>query len=765
MLIACFLVMGEAASTVPVVLLGNHPAGVAALERAVHAEGTMPLELTIVLGLRNRVALEQLLADQQTSTSPQYHQWLTPQTFANRFGPTDKQVGLVADWLKGEGFEVTAVNHVSRTIQVRCDAETAERALATTLVSNGVSFGNTTDPAVPAQFAGLVISILGLDNMHAAVPAGLHRSSLPPYSSTQRKSETLALANTTGSNPENDPKIPGSAEVGSTAFGPIDVQTFYDETPLLSAGNVGSPSPDCVALDEDSDYLPSAVTLYDSTFGLVPAAVTNIYPDGGTPGENGDEVETLLDIEYAHATAPGTPIHAYLFSTVYDAIQRSVTDNVCGAISISFIFCGQASSYYTGLDLMFTEAAAQGQSVFIATGDWGAAGLQYSAPTKSCVTGSIKNPSEMATSPHVTAVGGTTFTPQFDSSGNDTSVVGVAPGGIESGWNHSGGGKSAVFPKPVWQTGLGVPADSSRDIPDVAMLAGPPYVFIGADISGTAEIQCCWGGTSLAAPLWAGYSRILAAASDHVRLGLLNPAIYSLASGPAVDGIEDIVSGSNAFNGVAGYSAGPGYDRVTGWGSVDMEEFASAYIGTPLPTSTATATATRTSTATPSATATTSTRTATATTTETPKASATTTASAKSTPTTTSMATATSTATLTPTASPTAIRTPILHGRITVSPRSLNLSAVPSATASATVTIGNTGSGDLHVTVGSPKHTPPFSIPNNGAAFAIPPNSAKTVIIQYAPIKKGTTSDQISITSDDPKQKKPIKVKLKGRSN
>ena len=218
---------------------------------------------------------------------------------------------------------------------------------------------------------------------------------------------------------------------------------------------MGSPSPDCVALDEDSDYLSSAVTLYDTTFGLVPAAVTNIYPNGGTPGENGDEVETLLDIEYAHATAPGTPIHAYLFGTVYDAIQRSVTDNVCGAISISFIFCGQASSYYTGLDLMFTEAAAQGQSVFIATGDWGAAGLQYSAPTKSCVTGSIKNPSEMATSPHVTAVGGTTFTPQFDSSGNDISVVGVAPGGIESGWNHSGGGKSAVFPKPVWQTGLG----------------------------------------------------------------------------------------------------------------------------------------------------------------------------------------------------------------------------------------------------------------------------------------------------------------------
>lgn len=587
---ACALAMGQATPAGPIQLRGNHPAGAAALTGAVRAERTMPLELTVVLGLRHRAALEQLLADQQNPASPRYHQWLTPQAFASRFGPTEKQIGAVADWLKGEGFEVTSLDRLGRTIQATGDAETAERAFSTTVVSAGGSFANTTDPTIPAEFDGVVVSIIGLDNMHAAVPAGLHRSP-PPRSSAQRRPQLLALADAGGSSPEDRLQMPGATEEGSTAFGPVDVETFYDEAPLLGAGNSGTASPDCVALDEDSDYLPSAVTLYDSTFGLAPAAITRVYPDGSSPGTNGDEVETLLDIDYAHASAPGTPIRAYVGSEVYDSIQKSVTDNACGAITISFIYCGESSSFYTGLDSLFTQAASQGQSIFIASGDWGAAGLRYSPAAKTCVTGTSQNPSEMAASPHVTAVGGTTFSPQYDSSGNDISVVGVTPGGTESGWNASGGGKSAIFPKPLWQTGAGVPADDARDIPDVSMIAWAPYVFIGADVDGAAQIQCCWGGTSLAAPLWAGYSRVLAVASGNVRLGLLNPAIYSLANaGLAADGFDNVVSGNNTYNGVTGYTAGPGYDQVTGWGSVDMTEFASAFTSALHPTPTATPT-------------------------------------------------------------------------------------------------------------------------------------------------------------------------------
>jgi hypothetical protein len=99
-----------------------------------------------------------------------------------------------------------------------------------------------------------------------------------------------------------------------------------------------------------------------------------------------------------------------------------------------------------------------------------------------------------------------------------------------------------------------------------------------------------------------------------------------------------------------------------------------------------------------------------------------------------------------------------------VSPHSLHFNAAPGATATASITISDNGSGALRVNVGAPKHDPPFSILSNGGAATIAPNSSETVIVQYAPTAKGTTNDQISITSDDPKQKNPIIVKLKGKS-
>ena len=619
-----------------------------------------------------------------------------------------------------------SVNRIGRTIEARGNVETAERAFATTLMADGASYANTTDPSIPAEFDGLIVSIMGLDNTHAAMPAGLHRVAPPAtHSSARPELETLALADNA-----NSPSMPAATEGGSTAFGPVDVERFYDETALLNAGNKGTASPDCVAVDEDSDYLPAAVTLYDSTFfNVAPAPVTNVYPDGSSPGVTGDEVETLLDIEYSQATAPGTPVHPYIAGDLYDSISQSVTDGTCGAISISYIYCGESVSFFTGLDTLFAQAATQGQSVFIASGDWGAAGLQYDSSNGTCVTGTMRNPSEMAASPHVTAVGGTTFAPQYNL-GNDISVVGVAPGGIESGWDASGGGVSQIFlTKPSWQTGLGVPADNARDIPDVAMMAWAPYVFIGADNNGTALIQCCWGGTSLSSPLWAGYSRVLAVASDNTRLGLLNPMIYNVANAglPEDGGIEDVLSGNNTDNGVTGYAAGPGYDQITGLGSVDMGEFATAFASGPHPTPTAssdarlrrarrlrlrlrlepqrqrrprphwqrlrrpelrprrrrrTATATPTSTATPTATVT-STATASPTATATRTATQTATASATATASGTSSATATGTGSATPSASATSTATSSPTATAT---RTATQTATASATATATST-------------------------------------------------------------------------------
>jgi kumamolisin len=399
-------------------------------------------------------------------------------------------------------------------------------------------------------------------------------------------------------------------------------------------------------------------------------------------------------------------------SSLYTSIQNSITDNACGAISISFIYCSSSSSYFTSLDTLFVQAASQGQSVFISSGDWGAAGLAYDSTTNSCVTGTTPNTSEMAASPHVTGVGGTTFSPQFNASGNDTSVVGVAPGGIESGWNGSGGGASQVFSKPAWQTGTGVPQDSARHVPDVSMIAWSPGVFIGADSSGTAIIQCCWGGTSLAAPLWAGYSRALAKAQNVTRLGLLNPTIYSLAGkGLLANGIEDVTSGNNSYNGVTGFNAGVGYDQVTGWGSVDMTSFASAYGGQPTPTPTATPTPKPTPTPTP-----------------------------KPTP----------TPSPTPTPAPTPTPTP---GALSVSPSSVSFGTVRvGRSSSVTVTLTNTknGAASAKITSASLAAGTDFAIASSTctAGKVLAPGGSCKVGVKFTPKSTGAKADTLQFVDN-----------------
>jgi subtilase family serine protease len=477
-------------------LANNHPAELAQLGPVVHANPAMTLTITVVLGVHDQAKLDRLLADQQNPSSPEYHHWLTPAQFARRFGPTPAQTDAVVQWLRGQGMQVTSINRLGRTIDAAASVTQAEGAFATTIVEHGASYGNTADPSVPAKFAGLIVAISGLDNMHAVMPSGLRRQ-VPAMSASSPNGLTLALADVT--NPGADEGFVSSPDVsvgGSIAFGPFDIETYYNETPLIIGGNSGTASPDCVALAEDSDYLDSAVGLFATSFSFPSFNITRVLPSGTSPGINGDETEALLDIDYAHATAPATPVHVYVNSSLYTSIQSSITDNKCGAISISFGYCGASSSFYTGLDTLFAQAASQGQSVFVSTGDWGAAGLAYNSSTNTCAAGTTRNPSEMAASPHVTAVGGTTFTPQWNASGNDISLVGVAPGGIESGWGSSGGGASQIFAKPAWQAGPGVPSDAARDIPDVSMIAWSPGVFIGADVSGVAQLQCCWGGTS-----------------------------------------------------------------------------------------------------------------------------------------------------------------------------------------------------------------------------------------------------------------------------
>jgi subtilase family serine protease len=353
------------------------------------------------------------------------------------------------------------------------------------------------------------------------------------------------------------------------------------------------------------------MSAFTNQFNLPPISYTREV-HGTNPGINGAEVEAELDLQWAHVAAPGASIVYHLGGYLVDDITGAVNDNQCGAISISYGCCGPSPTFINGvIDPLFQQAAAQGQSVFVSSGDQGAAGLGYDPNTNSCIVNTTPSVNEMSADPNVTSVGGTQFKPTF-ANGNDQGYV------AESAWNDvsgaSGGGASQIFSKPEYQIGAGVPNDSARDVPDVAMMASPnsPGAFFGHDTSGTGEVVCCVGGTSLSAPLWAGFSRVIAQQAGNMRLGNLNPIIYQLANQQyATAGFHDVTIGNNGYNGLPGFTAGPGYDQATGWGTVDFNVFANAVTNllnpgaaTPIPTATpiATPTATPSPTPTPQAT-------------------------------------------------------------------------------------------------------------------------------------------------------------------
>ncbi|HKN10413.1 MAG TPA: hypothetical protein VJ376_13150, partial [Pseudomonadota bacterium] len=263
-----------------------------------------------------------------------------------------------------------------------------------------------------------------------------------------------------------------------------------------------------------------------------------------------------------------------------DAIAMAVKDNTCSVISISFGYCGATKSFFTStLDSHFKQAVAQNQTVVVSSGDMGAAGLVLNSTQTACVAGRSRNVNEMSADPNVTSVGGTEFNPTYNSSGNDVGFV------AEKVWNQasigaSGGGESAYFKKPSYQIGKTPATDKNRDVPDVSMIAGLPGVFLGDDSTcltlegcgpgGVSEVDCCWGGTSLATPVFAGVVKLWNQKQGK-RSGNINLGASGLYASQV--GLREVKSGNNSFNGVTGFSAVAGYDRATGWGTADIAKF------------------------------------------------------------------------------------------------------------------------------------------------------------------------------------------------
>jgi kumamolisin len=587
----------------------NQPPQAAAL--SAHAATDRPLTVHVSFRLRHRQALSKLLTELQDPGSAQYHRWLTPQQFNQKFGRTPAEVQDVSQWLSEHGLRV--IRSSNREVTYAATVAQAEETFATTIAASpdGAVFSNALGPRIPVRFADVIGSIDGLDNLRHWSPITSRQRSLEASSKARGIKAKDIAKKPTASLPAAIMDTAGSSPAFDPHFGPQDLWTFYDETPPIN-GAIDGGGGDCIAIVEDSDYLDAAVSTFDTNFSLPDATVARVFADTSSPGTNSDETEALLDIEWAHSTAPGVPIKVYIGKTatanidpLTDSILKAVSDNSCGAISFSYVFCGAAPSFYsTTLANAFAQAATQGQSVFAASGDWGSAGLTLSG--NSCVPATTPNVSETSADPNVTSVGGTQFTPNYDSSSNDVGNV------SETAWSDSGatgGGKSAVFPKPSYQNSV-TPDDRVRDVPDVALAASnvePGFYWVD-DRSGTATEMCCIGGTSLSTPVWASISKLIAEIKGS-RLGSMNPRIYQLGAlgDGSQSGLRDVVTGSNGYNGVAGFEATTGYDLTTGWGSPDVQIFEAAFLSkiSPTPTSTATlvATPTPTSTATLSGTA------------------------------------------------------------------------------------------------------------------------------------------------------------------
>ncbi|WP_410669783.1 protease pro-enzyme activation domain-containing protein [Amycolatopsis sp. cmx-4-68] len=511
-----------AAATEPLVTLADNAAPLISSARTGDVAADRPITAALSLKLHNQQALERFLADVQNPASPQYHHFLTPAQFNAEFGPSQADVSKAVSFLEKSGATGIEVSGNRQAITFTGSAAQLEAAFHTRIgtyhdrVSGRDFFANDAAPAVPADVSGVVGNVVGLDDhavrTHSArVQPNVVKSVTPP--------------------------------VLKTAYG----------TSALSATGSGVK----VGFVEFDGYQKANITRYDSTYGLSAGPVTTVPVSGANydsaPGDGQIEVE--LDIEVVHAVAAAASDYVYEAPNSgageLAMYQKIASDHAVDVVSISWGACESAegSSAAKSVSSAIATGTAEGISYFAAAGDDG---------TTDCYrqTGSTAKAVDFpASSPNVTGVGGTKLT--LTSSNGYSS---------EATWNDgnsggsTGGGISTVFTAPSWQSSQ---STTYRKVPDVSADASPTsgyYIYS----AGSWETV---GGTSGAAPLWAAFATL----QNQVHgggLGNLNSKFYAIGNGSSrATGFHDVTTGSNTLHGTTGFSAGTGYDQVTGWGS------------------------------------------------------------------------------------------------------------------------------------------------------------------------------------------------------
>ena len=504
---------------------------------------TQRMNLAITMPVRNETDLASLLDRLYDPTSPDYHQFLSVAQFTEEFGPTVEDYQAVVNFAKANGFTVTDTPVNRRLVDIKGTVAQIESAFHVVMTVYRHPTENRTFYS-PDREPSLYLSV---PVMHIA---GLNDFSIP-RPKLRRAPEDWPIQSHAGSGP-------GGAYLGS------DMRAaYYGGTALTGTGQ-------SVGLCEFDGYNLSDVTgTFDGHANSV--AINNVLIDGASGGSDGDDGEQVLDIVQAAMMAPGmSQVRVYIAPGTTsigvgdtDMFNKMATENITKQIGCSW---GWNPDDTSSDDPIFQEFAAQGQNMFVASGDAGA------------YTGSNATDSSYpAESVYVVAVGGTDLT---------TNGAGGS-WASETAWVDSSGGPSDNgFAIPSWQSGIANSSNGAsstiRDLPDVAAEGNfDNYLCDQGSCSGT------WGGTSFAAPRWAGFLALVnqqVVANGGSTLGFVNPAIYAIGKGSSyTSDFHDITSGNNNNGKGKSYNAVTGYDMVTGWGSPNGQNLINALAGAATP--------------------------------------------------------------------------------------------------------------------------------------------------------------------------------------
>lgn len=567
-------------------LTGNtHPLARAQFDVGAAAPDLMIHRMLLVLrrSPEQEHVLRALLDDQQDKASPQYHKWLTPDQFGAQFGPADQDMQVITGWLQSHGFQVNRVSHGRTVIEFSGTEGQVEEAFHTAIhkyqVNGEEHWANASDPQIPTALAPAIAGFASLNNFPRK-PLSIVMGTYSP------KTRTVTPVNpqfTFGS---------GNCFQGTCyAVGPADFGAIYNVQTLWNSGIDGTGQ--TIAIVAESDINLQDIRDFRALFGLPPKDPNVIY-DGPNPGLQQDESEADIDAQWSGAIAPNATIDFVVSQSTETSFGVDLSavyiidNNLAPVMSESYGICelGLGTSGNQFYNTLWAQAAAQGISVILASGDSGSNG---------CTEGVAQyglNVSGFASTPFNTAIGGTDFNDllnptQYWNASNASATQESAKGYIpETTWNLSctnsvllgdlnwpntpeancnnsqlinaglvdsvggSGGKSNCttnsqqlgscsggYTKPSWQVASGVPSDGKRDIPDISFFASNGvlnnfYIFCEADsfANCAASEYGAAGGTSFGAPIFAGVMALINQKMNTPEgQGVANYVLYKLA--------------------------------------------------------------------------------------------------------------------------------------------------------------------------------------------------------------------------------------------